>query len=293
MKHKDKIISLIAEIVDLLKDDEIQQTENNNLPVVVDKTMFPTSMHELLDLLQSDEWPEAAPGFLICEDNEEDKFDRAEGILDYISEDLSNKKFLDFGCGEGHVVIKASEVCSKAIGYDIAKSGVHTWETHNKYLLTQNYDKLVKYAPYDIILLYDVLDHCNDPIDLMKLVKGMCSAETKVFVRCHPWMSRTGGHLYKKLNKAWIHLVFTEEELAKMNCRIENVRKYNYPLKTQSVWFNASGFETVQLDTISTIVEPFFQKPQIAERINVEFDGTFPEPQMKQNFNDYILKIKT
>ena len=68
---------------------------------------------------------------------------------------------LDFGCGEGHVVVKASATAARSIGFDIVKTGVHDWEKSGKYLLTRNFDKVINSGPYDIILLYDVLDHCE------------------------------------------------------------------------------------------------------------------------------------
>lgn len=295
MKNKNKIINLLSDVIDLLmeEDKEKNLTVVEELPFAIDKEKFPNEMHELLDLLASEEWPEAAPGFLICEDNEEDKLDRAEGILDYISDDLSGKRFLDFGCGEGHVVVKASETAARSIGFDIVKTGIHDWEKSGKYLLTRNFDKVINSSPYDIILLYDVLDHCEDPIALLHAVRAVCKAETKIYTRCHSWMSRTGGHLYKKLNKAWAHLVFTEEELNKMNLKLESLRKYYFPMHTQKAWFNAANLLVNYSDTVNSIVEPFFQKPAISDRLREKFDGIFPEPQLQQSFNDYILKIKT
>ena len=291
MKNKDKIINLISQIVDLLREDEVLEIKQE-LPVVIDKNRFPDNVHELLDLLQSEEWPEAAPNFLICADDDNDKFERAEGIIDYISENLDDKKFLDYGCGEGHVVTKASEVAGKCVGYDITKSGSQLWENYEKYLLTTNFDKVIRFAPYDTILLYDVLDHVDDPISVLKSVRALCNENTKVYVRCHSWMSRTGGHMYKKLNKAWLQLVFNEDELAKMNLSVDGLRKYYFPIHTQKTWFNASDFVVDYHDTVNTPVEPFFRNPAILARLSVEFEGKFPEPQMQQGFNDYVLKIK-
>ena len=90
----------------------------------------------VINLLKSDEWPEAVPEFLICEDTEEDKSDRAEGILDFMGLDLDGKKFLDFGCGEGHVAMKAAESAKVSVGYDQCNTGELIWESEGSYLLT-------------------------------------------------------------------------------------------------------------------------------------------------------------
>ena len=51
-------------------------------------------------------WPAAVPQEMICETTEEAKLERARLILeDYFNSEsyLKNIKFLDFGCGEGHL----------------------------------------------------------------------------------------------------------------------------------------------------------------------------------------------
>ena len=180
----------------------------------IDKSLFSPEAQTLIDFLQSADWPEAAPAFLICQNTEEDKTERAEGIINYIAENFTNKKFCDFGCGEGHVAREAGKIAGYSIGYDVVKDGTLPWEsTEYDYSLTTDFEKIKQNGPYDIILLYDVLDHVKSPEDVLKQVASISNANTKIFVRFHPWIGRHGGHLYKDLNKAWAHLVFTEEEL--------------------------------------------------------------------------------
>ena len=62
----------------------------------IDKSLFSPEAQTLIDFLQSADWPEAAPAFLICQNTEEDKTERAEGIINYIAENFTNKKFCDF-----------------------------------------------------------------------------------------------------------------------------------------------------------------------------------------------------
>jgi len=102
-------------------------------------------------------------------------------------------------------------------------------------------------------------------------------------------MSRHGAHLYKQLNKAWVHLIFTEEELAKMGVKMEFVRKYFTPINEQNSWFKNAGLTVVSSDIIKTAIEPFFRRPEIASKIPA-VKGQFPDWQMSQVFNDYRLK---
>jgi len=254
----------------------------------IDRSLFPSDKHVLLELLDGSDWPEAAPQFLICEDSENDKLERAEGILDYIDDKLEGKKVLDFGCGEGHVALKASETADFVVGYDIVRP---THSGNDKCLLTDDFSKVVEKGPFNLVILYDVLDHCKDPVAALNQVKSVIGPDTKVFVRCHSWMSRHGAHLYKQLNKAWVHLIFTEEELAKMGVKTEFVQKYYFPINTQNQWFTAGGLNVVSSDVIKCVVEPFFRKPELSAILAKNFDGVFPEWQMSQVFNDYVLGI--
>jgi 2-polyprenyl-3-methyl-5-hydroxy-6-metoxy-1,4-benzoquinol methylase len=257
--------------------------------LLYNKNDFSNETNELLKLLLSEEWPEAASEFLFC-NNEDDKTERAEGILDYINEDLKDKTILDFGCGEGHVALEAAKVSKKSIGYDIIKTGILDWENETNYLLTTDFKKIINKKPYDIIILYDVLDHVNNPIEILNKIKLLCHNETKIFVRCHSFMSRHGAHLYKKLNKAWIQVFFTEEELIKLNLNPEITQKYFFPVNTQKSWFKQTEFKLISEDIIKTSIEPFFKRKELMARIPKVFNE-FPEWQMSQTFNDYVLKI--
>ena len=236
----------------------------------------------------SEEWPEAAPQFLICEDSETDKLERAEGILDYIGDDLKGKKVLDFGCGEGHVSDKAAETALLSVGYDLIQPSFNS--NKENCILTSDFSKVTENGPYDLIVLYDVLDHCQDVVDALNQVKSVSHPKTKIFVRCHCWMSRHGAHLYKQLNKAWVHVFFTKEELAEMGLKMDFTRKYFAPMNEQNSWFKKAGLTVVSSDVIKSAVEPFFRRPELAKRIPAEYGKEFPEWQMSQTFNDYVLK---
>src|SRR5207249_2471927 len=158
---------------------------------------------------------------LICDiTSDQDKEDRAEGILDLIIDvHLENLKFLDFGCGEGHVVNRCrTQKPRMAVGFDIKK--IERWEKWNKtsnVYFTDDWDEAKRLGPYNIILMYDVIDHMlmseQELIDRLKEVKESLAVNGRVYLRAHPWCSRHGTHLYYKLNKAFAHLVFTDEEL--------------------------------------------------------------------------------
>jgi len=259
----------------------------------IDKSKFSPETQVLIDLLQSSEWPEAVSPLLICSETEEDKIERAQNIIDYINYDIKNKKVLDFGCGEGHVSAEAAKTSILSVGYDIKQSGRLVWDNPSPYLLTTDFSKIQANGPYDFIILYDVLDHTADPLYALKQVKSLCSEKAKIFVRCHTWMGRHSGHLYQKLNKAWVHLIFTPEEFEIMGIKLEPIYKCYFPVVTQKKWFQDAGLRLNSENVITCAIEPFFRRQEIMKRLPLkEYEGKFPEWQLSQTFNDYTLSIQ-
>lgn len=272
------------------------------------ETPAPIVPMELLNLLNSKQWPHAVDPSLICDiTSDQDKEDRAEGILDLIIDvHLENLKFLDFGCGEGHVVNRSrSQKPKMAVGYDIKKTDKwETWEKSPNILFTNDWKEVKRFGPYNVVLMYDVLDHItgneNDVVEILKNIKASLAINGKVYVRTHPWCSRHGTHLYHQVNKAFVHMVFTDEELKSLGYKQEEVRKVMTPLMEYSHLFNAAGLKIQSgPHAIRESVEPFFTNNQIiVDRIKNHYknsarddlrNGKFPTGPMEHQFIDYIL----
>ena len=187
------------------------------------------------------------------------------------------------------LVKKAFKKGALSIGYDLIQSGNLEW---NNDILTTDWEVVENNGPFDFILLYDVLDHVENPVEVLNKIKKVCNLETKVFVRCHPFTCRHGGHLYHKMNKAFIHFIFTEEELAELGLKVDIIQKTYTPIKDNNKWFSDAGFKVTVSDTITTPVEDFFKNPIFMKKLPIHLYGNnFPEFQMSQQFNDYVLKI--
>ena len=118
-----------------------------------------------------------------------------------------------------------------------------------------------------------------------------------VYMRCHPYCSRHATHLYNELNKAYVHLIFTEEELRKiyqelnLEYKKENNIKVLFPLKNYSELIHSAGLRVENKSEITDRVENFFKIPKIAERIMKNNGyGAFPEFQMGVSFVNYVIK---
>ena len=115
-------------------------------------------------------------------------------------------------------------------------------------------------------------------------------------MRCHPFTSRHATHLYHDLNKAFAHLVFTEEEMAELlpdNCKQERNAGVIAPIIHYKEHIEKAGLFIVQRRDITQALEKFFHAPQIVEKIKkITKSDSFPQQQMTVQFLDYVLKSK-
>lgn len=300
-----EIIEKIEELRSLLKK---QEQEIETLKIEASQINIADEFDTLKILLESSKWPSAVAPSLICDiSSEQDKQDRAEGILDVIVDvHLENLAFLDFGCGSGHVNNRSlTQNPRVSVGYDIKKhDNWDEWPDNEKTLYTTDWEKVKSKGPYNIVLIYDVIDHMDseeEVIDNLKKIKEVMAPKAKIYIRTHPWCSRHGTHLYHKINKAFIHLVFNDKELEKLGYKNEPLLKTIHPLKTYDYWFKTAGFNILHMQQNTHIeVEPFFRDtPLVAKRIkshwihsheeDLRTGRRLPEFQMKFQFIDYIL----
>jgi SAM-dependent methyltransferase len=255
----------------------------------IDKSEFPNDTHFLLDLLNSDNWPEALSSSFFCS-TEDEKRQRGQGVLDYIGHEFHDKLVCDFGCGEGHTALAASKTAKLAVGYDLYESGLLDWKKKDNFLLTTSCNEMLMYGPYDIIIVWDVFDHCKNPENLLMQIKAVSHKKTKFFFRFHSWISRHGAHVHKHLNKAWIHLIFTEYELELMGIKLDYLNKIYFPLRQQTKLISSIGLKIDKSEIVKNNVEPIFRIQKIKDRLPLSFfNGEFPEWQMSQSYNDYWL----
>lgn len=310
MPNINKANTILDTLIDQLKSLKEALNEPLNEPLVQSQAVGVedfSSFEQLKKALQSDKWPEAVNPNLICDPNSDtDKIERARGIVELMVEDnLEGMRFLDYGCGEGQTIKAALENQAKtAVGYDIVnhpnwnklKEDNSNFFESKQAILSSDLTEIKNAGPYDIILLFDVLDHLQDvePIDVMKTIHDLLDNNGKVYIRCHPSTSRHATHLYHELNKAYVHLVLSESELKEIipetKFAIPNIG-ITRPIAAYNSWFEKSGFKILNKRDITEKVEPFFQIPKIAERVmkTTKF-GNFPDFQLSLQFVDYSLQ---
>jgi len=239
------------------------------------------------------EWPEAVPSRLIIPENGSDaeKRFRALQVVGMLDRNFSGTYCLDLGCGTGHVAAEMAEKATKVVGYDI-KQYEH-WKNISTVEFTTEKEQLQ--PGFHFILCYDVLDHLvmEQPADFFSWAGQLLSPGGTMMVRVHPWTSRHGSHSYETVNKAYIHLALTDEELAASGISVDCTQRFVRPLAAYESIFRRAELQIVDKRTIATDVEPFFDN--IIDRINkVTWGGNITPEVAKKimaiQFIDYTLQ---
>ena len=245
--------------------------------------------HYLKELLRSSAWPQAIPPEFLCNpDSDEDKNERASNVLATLVP-LGNLSFLDFGCGEGHVAHQAAETAKKVVGFDTIPHTWGRWVKDNLYFTTELQD-LKDHGPFDVILVYDVLDHCDDPVAVLQQVKSLRRANGPIYVHCHPWASRHATHLYHQINKAFLHVIFSEQELLKLGYKGRKTVKLLNCMETYRKWFAEAGLE-VKMESPSRkpVEDIFLRDPLLHKRMKAHWPGNLPNQECNLESVDYIV----
>lgn len=290
-----ELLAKIQSIINALQEIQSQVNVDSIIKTLQEIENVEQEFENLKTKLYSDAWPEAVNSVLICDPkSEDDKKERGIGIVEFLIEDvLTNEdSFLDFGCGEGHTTIAIHETFGcKTVGYD---PKTFEWNAENV-SFTSSYEEVKSLGPYKNILIFDVLDHLESetPQEILKKAVDVLAPNGKIYIRCHPWISRHGTHLYQELNKAFVHLVFTKEELIQMSINDDNNLNVTTPLNTYRKLFKDANLKIISERKTEENVEPFFKQPNISKRIieNTKHKN-FPEFQMGLSFIDFVLSAK-
>lgn len=251
----------------------------------------------IADLMAIDCWPEQiiVPGG-VKEPTEQEQIGRANAVLDsMLDRHIEGLTFLDFGCGDGWFAKQALERgVIESFGFDIVSS--NNWSNIKKAKFTTNFADL-KPNYFDVIMLYDVLDHCQDPILVMDQIKMVMKRDATVYVRCHPWTSKHATHLFRQgINKAYFHLFLKWEEIKELIKREPMfTRQEKNAAEAYRWWFR--DFEIRKERVTSAPVSDFFYVPAFKELLSLEQEIPMAEidnflKRMETQFIDFCLVRK-
>lgn len=209
----------------------------------------------VVQLPVDDAWPEASES--PEETTEDEKIFRAKTVVAMLRERtkkaLVGQRVLDFGCGDGHIAVEMATEAKQVVAYDIHNPQLSENEnvtfTINRQLISDN-------SPYDLIVLYDVLDHLeqDDPQDIMDWLATLLADNGIIYACTHPWTSRDGAHLAN--NKAFYHLLMSKEELAEAG--VTSPVRIVRPHSQYEKMFSKAKLRILSKRPATTNVEPFF-----------------------------------
>lgn len=274
-----------------LKRDLVEITNNLKKYGLPAASEYEKILFEIKALTEDISWPMAIDASLLCT-TEEQIQKRADAVLDLlVAENLRGKRFLDYGCGKGHTIPAAlKREASLVMGYDLIDEFLF-----DKQNFSSNFDVIKNNAPYDVVLLHDVLDHIQvlDPVQAIIQAASVLAPNGRMYIRNHPWSSRHGGHVYLQKNLAFIHLVLDEVELTRcFGIQPDHVLKISQPLETYRHWFKQANLIVKNEFIIKTEVEPFFKNKQIiVDKLNRIWNANeVIESYMEIDFVEYILE---
>lgn len=275
-----------------LRKDILEITNNLKRYGLPTASEYEKNLNNIKILIEQGNWPAAIDPSLIC-NSEEQIQRRADAVLDLlVAENLKGKRFLDYGCGKGHTIPSAlAREAALVIGYDITDQYLF-----DKQHFASNFDVVKNNAPYDIILLHDVLDHIQvlDPVQAIRQASSVLAPNGKMYIRNHPWSSRHGGHIYLNKNLAFLHLIFDEIELIRsLGIQAEHVLKISQPVETYRHWFKEANLNIKNEFIIKTEVESFFKEQQaLVDKLNkIWKSDDVVESYMEIDFVEYVLEL--
>lgn len=124
--------------------------------------------------------------------------------------EVTQKKLLELGCGEGFLLSQAAEAKFDVLGIDHSSFGIRKWHPHlmNNFLEADLYDFLEdenNFDTFDVCVLKNVLEHVVAPQDLLKKMKSVLKKNGKLVL--------TVPNDYSRLQKKLIDLkvAFSDE----------------------------------------------------------------------------------
>lgn len=243
-----------------------------------------------LTLISSDVFPKAIEEvFIHNEDSKYQRANRAKAICELFIKQYVNKEILDFGCGDGSVVNYLNGKCRRVCGYDIKQNKY--WESN---LLFNSWEKVNEFAPFDLVIMFDVIDHCEseeEANNCLSKVSDVLDDDGVILCRCHPWLSRHGAHLHKSLNKAFVHLLLNDNDYRMLDIIPEQVLKLSNPLNSYLNWFANNDLLVDSMEIKNDPVDYFFVENYYQEFMEVLESNHWSK--LSNSFIDFRIKKMT
>jgi len=94
---------------------------------------------------------------------------------------IVNKTVLDFGCGPGGFILKARKLAKFIHGVELERRLYNHYKTNNLKVV-QDLSELSDNETYNVITLFQVLEHISDPISKLIQIKSLLSKNGQIII---------------------------------------------------------------------------------------------------------------
>lgn len=144
-------------------------------------------------------------------------------IQEYTNGKPNDLKLLDIGCGDGRFVFDAIKRGYQATGIDLSpdrvKQGMDRYKLKEGTLKCMNVDEFAAGETFDIVVMWDVIEHVESPASVLKNLQKIAHKDTVFFILTMSMDSIT----YKLFKKDWYYInptqhlhYFTHSTMPKM-----------------------------------------------------------------------------
>jgi ubiquinone biosynthesis O-methyltransferase len=112
-----------------------------------------------------------------------------------------SKRVLDVGCGTGFFAFHAAKKGAKVLGIDYAEEGINIAKKKYRHrnLKFEKLDVKEIKEKFDIIVSIGVLEHMDEPFEILKLLKSRLNPKGKIIVTTPNW-TNPRGYILMTLN---------------------------------------------------------------------------------------------
>lgn len=175
---------------------QLHDTFNNPYPIP-NKAEFELELDEEIGLLKQKYSPKIDKlleksyklGSVLVGNTLKDKIGKeyTQGILNYIEKiqghkEYKNKKILEIGCGEGHLLNEIKLKGGEVMGIEPGEEQINKHNTYNIPIIKGFYPHVTLKEKFDIIISYCVLEHIVNPIKFLEPLKKILTPGGRVYI---------------------------------------------------------------------------------------------------------------
>jgi SAM-dependent methyltransferase len=120
-------------------------------------------------------------------------------LLSSLLKAKAGSRLLDFGCGDGHFLQRASKAGWTSVGFESSFSPIRP---DAEYEVVRSHEALLARAPFDAITVWHVLEHVPNPLQTLRDLHGMLSPNGVLIIA----VPDAGGVQATAMGAQWMHL---------------------------------------------------------------------------------------